>query len=330
MIKYIKPQELLTTPEFVREPVDNLSKKLKESSSKKIILNGGRGTGKSTVLYNLEHKGIETREPTIYTQFDSVINFSITPNEVFNEAFFEHYYELCFSWKLLRFIENNYPLNYEKYFQDIERLLKTMSEELDRNIRSAGYNGLSLNRYLSSTEISAKILTRLNYCLRLSSCNLAIDRFDWTNGRSAFSQQILSRYFDLFDKTIITSDDETLDDVNRRKQLDDKGYSFITTNYGNDIEIVKQIINKRILLSNINSKIKFDITKITDEIYIDLIQKTSGNISSMLASINEVINLSKWYNGMADINDLFDSAIEEELSKAKQLKKITTPTRLYL
>lgn len=41
MLKYIKPHEIIKMQQFIREPVDLLSKEIIENSSKKIILNGG-------------------------------------------------------------------------------------------------------------------------------------------------------------------------------------------------------------------------------------------------------------------------------------------------
>ena len=43
MLKYIKPHEIIKMEQFIREPADLLSKEIIENSSKKIILNGGRG-----------------------------------------------------------------------------------------------------------------------------------------------------------------------------------------------------------------------------------------------------------------------------------------------
>lgn len=334
MIKFINTRDLLTGEQFVREPVDSLSIKIDDNDSKRIILNGGRGTGKSIILQNMENKGIETKTPTIYTHFDSVINFSVMPNKVFNECFFEHYYELCFSWKLLKFIEKNYVLTYETYFKDIELLLKGLSSELDIYIKKLRYNDISLGRYLSSTEISSEILRRLKECLGIDSFNLAIDRFDWTNGKSVFSQQVLSRYFDMFDKTIITSDDENLEDANNIKKLEEKGYAFIIANYGCNIDVVKHIIRRRIKLYNQgikNPNNYFNADVITDEIYQNLIDKTNGNISAMVASASGVTDLWNWY-GSNDVDwyQLFDAAIDEQLSTVRQLKKMSTPPKLHL
>lgn len=57
MIKYIKTQELINSEQFVREPVDDLSKEIIKSSSKKVIINGGRGIGKTVILSSIENRG---------------------------------------------------------------------------------------------------------------------------------------------------------------------------------------------------------------------------------------------------------------------------------
>ena len=63
-------KELLNVSEFVREPALEFIKKIKTCPDKKIILTGGRGSGKSSVLYNFENTGIGNLNQLIYTRFD--------------------------------------------------------------------------------------------------------------------------------------------------------------------------------------------------------------------------------------------------------------------
>ena len=87
MIKYIKPHEIIKMEQFIREPADLLSKEIVENSSKKIILNGGRGTGKSVILHNTQDKWLGTENQIMLMQFDPITLFSNIPNENFDERF---------------------------------------------------------------------------------------------------------------------------------------------------------------------------------------------------------------------------------------------------
>ena len=205
MIKRINPQQLIKTEQFIREPVDTLSKELTESSSKKIILDGGRGSGKSVVLENIQDKGLGTRNQTILIRFDSIISFSLNPNEEFDEKFFKHFYEMSISNKLLSYVRKNYPLTYETNFKDIEFLLSDITNKTYNYINNISYENVKFKSFLTPSELSSKILKRLKKCLNIDSLTLAVDRFDWINGSSAYVQKFISTYFDLFDKIIINS-----------------------------------------------------------------------------------------------------------------------------
>lgn len=335
MIRYINPQELIKTEQFVREPVDTINKDIIEDTSKKIILIGGRSSGKSVVLQSMQDRGLGTNNQTIFMRFDSAVNFSTKPSELFDDAFFNHYYELTFSWKLLTYIKEHYFLTYEAYFKDIEELLKSISENTDYFINNISYDTASLKRYLTPTEISAEILTRIKKYLGIDSLSLVIDRFDWTNGRSEYTQQILSRYFDLFDKSVITSDDPSLEEDDIKEKLENKGFSIKTATYGKDENIVKQIIRKRIKLYNetLNDSNKFfDENIMTNKIYTKLVNGANGNISILLDTFEEVSNLLLWNSDyVKDLESKFDDELNNQLSKVKRLREMDAhPPKFYL
>lgn len=327
---FVNSSQLIYDSKFIKEPADKYSRVLQEKSSNRIILNSGRGTGKSVILNNMENRNMGTNEPVIYTHFDSIVNFSRVPTKYFNEVFFEHYYEINFSWKLLNHIKKYYGITYENYFKDIELLLKKITEELDESVRRLYIDEMVINNPQYATQISSEIINRLKKHLGVSSVILAIDRFDWTNGRSDYVQQILSKYFDIFNKVIITSDDETLADETVRKSFEDKGYSFVSQNYGNDLSIIKSIINRRIEIYNSINNDNFNADNITDIIYENLINNSNGNISTMLTIVYEVINLNKWENGNVNLLDLFQKCTEEQNNNVKELKRIFIPPKLHL
>lgn len=335
MIKYIKPHEIIKMEQFIREPVDLLSKEIVENSSKKIILNGGRGTGKSVILHNTQDKWLGTENQIMLMQFDPITLFSNIPNENFDERFLNHYYELIFSWKLLSYISTNYILTYESDFKDIEELLKNISRNTDDCINNMYYEKKELQRYLMTTEISSEILERFKKKFGINTLTLAIDRFDWINGSSAYVQKIMSKYFDLFDKTLITVDDSSLEDRNRQIEMENKGYSIITAMYGKNVDVVKQIIKKRIKLYNDttdNSKRFFDENVMTDKIYSSLVNRANGNMSLMLNTFGEIADLLDWQDGyVQDLENEFNNEISVQLSKTKQLRKMdATPPKLHL
>ncbi len=139
----------------------------------------------------------------------------------------------------------------------------------------------------------------------------------------------------MFDKTVITADDLTLEDKNRQIELENKGYSFIIVMYGKNVNVVRQIIRKRLQLHNEitnNSKKFFGDNLMTDEIYRNLVSKSNGNVSLMLNTLGEIIDLFDWKDGgVQNLEDEFNTEINTQLSKIKQLRKIdATPPKLHL
>lgn len=325
MNKVINPKDLLSACEFVREPVDKLCKKIDSSNSKRIILEGGRGTGRTVFLQNAQNRKIGYENQLIYMRFDSVHMFH-PRKDIFEEAFFEHYYELKFSLKIMHFIMDNYRFIYENYFKNIQMLLKDISKKTDYYINNIYYENITIDKYLKIGELSTVILEKLKKQLNIESISLAIDRFDWINGNSILAQETLIKYFGLFDKVIITTDDETLD-KNKLKEL---GYTFTNIDYCKDVLVIKEIIRRRIDSYNLNTiYYKFPKEIITDEMYQNLINKTNGNITLIINTINEIIDMYQWDRNRDWVHEI-DIVSEAKLYHNKELKKIMTKPKLYL
>lgn len=298
MIKYTEPSKIIKTEQFIREPVDLLSREILNHSSKKIILNGN-GTGKSVILHHIQDKGLGTDKQTILTKFDSsIISFHVL-NKLEDKKFVIHYYELLFSLELLSYVKSNYCFTYENYFQTFVKNLKKIVEETESAIRQRKLP----ERLLSHGEYSRWILCAMENLLDVHKFNLAIDNFDQINSSSYESQQILSKYFPYFDKVIITSNDQELEknDVfytegtKRKQELEKKGYAFITPHYGRIPDILIHIIKKRIKLDNTittsTKQIMEEDNDLANNIYKKINICSDGNISLALKMANEVIEL---------------------------------------
>ena len=328
MISYINPVEVVKSKEFIREPVDNKSNEILNSSSKKIIISGGRGVGKTILLHNLEDRGLGTNRQTIYTHFDSVTNGVLNPDSIFGSVFFEHYYELIFSLKLLEYINNNYTM-IGNYFIDTYIFLIKLIKETDKYINNAYYKEVPLEKYLTYGEVSTEIIKKLKEYLHIDELNIAMDRFDWTNGGSLYSQELLSRYFSMFDKSIITTDDDAIDEL-RKEERQSKGYTFSEILYNKDIVFIKSIIKRRVKLYNfLDDPKKFDINVLTEEIYQKLVSSFGGNIQSMLNAFANGAESLIW-DSNGNVDEKFDFAIESELTRVRNLRSIQQKPRLYL
>lgn len=330
MIKYQDVKYVIMSDDFVREPVDNICKNINNNSSKKIILTGERGSGKSIVLSNNEFLGLGTNNQSINLSFDAVGMNVLTPNKYFNKKFMIHYYEVIMCYKILNYIKKYYGFTYETYFKKYEDLVKKYLNDIDNYIEKSIYEKVHLKKYLNTGELSSEIIGKFKTYLELNTLTLSIDRFDWTNSKVKESQEALSKYFDFFDRVVVTTDDEDMLIKSNRTPLIEKGYTFIDVDYGKNLEIVKEIIKRRIKKHNEDSNYKFPIESITDEIYQSLIDKSKGNITLLFRSLDETNSLLRWKRNDFDISKDIYIACEEQVKKVKELKKMGKPPKLYL
>ena len=329
MISYIRPEKIIKTEQFVREPVDDINRKINNSTDKKFIVTGSRGSGKSLILFNTQDRGLGTDNQTVLMRFDSIVNFASKPDEFFDERFFNHYYEMIFSWKLLTYIKKNYGLTYEKNFKYIEETLKCISRNVDNYINNVYYDKVEILRYLTPKEVSSVIIEKFKKCLGVKKVNLAIDRFDWVNGSSAYTQELLSKYFDMFDKVIISVDELSL--PRKKEKLQDRGFSFVPAKYGKNVDVIKQIIRKRIKLYNESPNCHFDENVLTDKFYDILVKKAKGNINLVLDVISEFVESYEWQNGNVNVENEIYSEMDYQLDKLKLIRKMDSNNpKLYL
>ena len=326
MFGRIDARDIINSNVFVSEPVNEICEKIKENKNNKIILNGTRGCGKSIVLYNLKYNGINTKNPTIYTLFDPAILFSKSNERYFDYNYKRQYYELRLCFRLLGYIKKYHGLEYQKYFKDIYAELEKYSTIIDSKINDTFYENLEFTELFEQTDPTNRIINKLKNELNLDTLNISFDRFDWINGSDPLIQQILSEYFNLFDKVILTTDDDGIEE--KRKNLEEKGFSFKTINYGQKENIIKEII--KLKLNNEEESTIFKEEYITNKIYSYLVEKTNGNIRLMVDILREVIRICDWDNSVENLENLITQQTEYEIKKEKQFKKMYQNPNLYL
>ncbi len=320
-MKIVRPSELINDESFIREVVDDVCDEIKRVPLDKIILTGGRGIGKSAILYNLEDREISHRNPFIYTHFDSVVSFSQVPNNVFSDEFHRHYYEVILSLKILNYLKRKYPLIYDTHFKGADSIVRTSYQELIGFGR--GHYRRSLIFFKTGVLVK-DILDLVREVLKLETINLAIDRFDWTNGRSIYTENLLSNYFPMFDKTVITSDDASLEE--RKETIEEQGFKIIKPTYSQDLNFIRFLI-----INNCDDEvIKSVLRTISDEDLKNLITFCSGNIKAMLSIINELESKWRFYKGSLDVSKELQTETKRELERIRQVDSVSVPPKFYL
>jgi len=320
----IKANNLVNSEEFVREPVDKEVNEILNSSSNKIILTGGKGIGKSTVLCGLEKRGLGCKEQTIYANPEGVITLAKEPNEMFCNRVFDYLSELRFTNNILFYIKNNYPIVFKKYFEKDMESVHSLLDELFKQLNNSCFEDVTIECKHGTKELSFDVLNRFRQIMEIDKLNIAIDRFDKMNGSSEYVQKTYERYFDMFDKVILTSDDPNLDN----EGLFAKGYNLRHISYGNDKDVLKEIIRRRKSLYEDNKTYK---ELFTTDLFLDKLTKFDGNIDLSLETLVCVRDLFSWYNGSDhSVESILDEAIEDKKESAKKFERIISKPTLYL
>lgn len=328
MIK-INANDLVNSKEFVREPVDIEVNNILESSSNKIILTGEKGSGKSTVLCSLEKRGLGSKEQTIKIAPEGVMSLSTRePNKVFNRDVFDTFYELSFARDILRYIKSNYPILARKCFAKENEKVYSLTKSFYTTLNNAIYLYESkFDTKVNTKELSYSILRDLRRLLEVEKLNLSIDRFDDINGSSEYVQQIYKRYFDMFDKVMIVSDDPNLNN----EKLIEKGYEIRKIEYGSSKEVLREIIKRRIQSHNDNNVDKMNEDLFTQDIFIDkLINQGNNSITRSLDILYITNHYLNFEGSNSSFEKIIDDSIKYEKERVKKLERIIKPPTLYL
>lgn len=328
MISNVSVNELLFSDLMAKDPVNVVNRTIDQKiSRRKIILTGGRGSGKSVILGSREQKSLMTAHPAILTSFDSE---SFSSNEgYFNKEFMEHYYEVIMSKKLLDYVKEYYPGLFNTKFIDLNYLVTGRLMEVDNYIKNVKYKDIDIKNKLLSGQFVSSILLLFKCETNVRDVTLMLDRFDWTNGGDPEMQSILSNYFDIFERVIITSDDESLISEERTSELVSKGFQIITSTYSKDPNIVKQIIKNRFMFGNSGSN-KLPISIINNSDYERLIEISGGNLDMIMASfIDAQIQYRSNYRD-DEVTKSVEDACNKRMESMQLLKKRTSDIRLHL
>jgi len=320
-------RETILSANFFEDPVEKINGVIDSSGSKRTILYGPKGGGKSIVLSYREYKAISTPSPAIYTHFDACGKF-----RGYDDWFVSHYYELEMARNIILYIKKYYRVLYESRFLELHKKINSLTEEIDNYFRNHSYKRIELSQKLTTGVICTQLLDEFKTALSLESTSLLINRFDSTECSSAAVQNILGSYFDLFDQVVISVDDESIsENPERRIELVEKGYSLIPVDYGKDLSTVKKIVE--LYVANYNAKKlfnekRFPIELLTDEMYELLIARSGGNISNILVAIRQAINGSV-FDSLKDIFTYYFDC-EDNYTQEIKAKRMGKPIKFHL
>lgn len=340
-MKYLRPHEIIHSKEFLREPVQDTYKEIEKLEVSKIILRG-EGTGKSTLLNYMQEKKANTEQPFMLLNF-SGDNLPSDTKNYFSKEFFEHYWEIHFTRKILWYIKKYHELTYHSEFSQYGDAIQNCCQEIDALLNSILHtDSYCLPKLYTSKEISGEVLDKFKKLMHIESIELGSNRFDSINNSDELAQKILYSYFDLFDKTIIEVNDESLLEEWYKTYFreDSELITFVpyTIEYSQYLEIIYNIIEKRIneYNSSLHEKSKnnnqfykpFPLDWLDDDTLKLLKNKTNGNIRIILDIVNELTLL---YNLNDEITQRHIERIIQDKTKFELSRKLEfKQPKLYL
>ena len=310
---------------LVEKPVAKEVTSILNSESKKIILAGERQTGRTVVLRNIENRGLNTKEQSIYCLPEGVVVHSKEPEGWFNEAAFDCYYEIKFTSVIHRYIRDKYPSIYEKYFQEEKEKLHSISERFDDTFNNNIFEDKTFDVNLATKELSKGILDKFREIQGLDRLNLLVDNFDRMNDSSKYVQEIYKKYFDMFDKVVITTDDKSIDKIRLKRE----GYDIRKISYGKNKNVLKEIIERRVAIHEVENKVRVGRKRFIDDSFICRLIQEMGTLGLSLEVVHNIVEHLACYEGRS-FEYMTDVAIKDVKKEAEGFEKMLGKSKLYL
>jgi DNA polymerase III delta prime subunit len=314
--------DIVESSNFVKSATDQVINKIEESNSRKIILAGPRGSGKSVTLCAYEK--LRSIRDAIYMSFDSNAHIEKLPNDLLM-----YYYELAISNNILNFIKKNYKEKFMESFLELDCYIIDILKRFKYYINNP--SGISAPYVLVSQGYFVNlILSKVKDNLDVNSLTLLIDHFDWLGNSNEKFQNVIANYFDmneLFNKSIITTDDpEVYLNAERQNPLANKGYKVISVDYAKDLETVKSIISADINYYNNQQGFKYvDIKElISEKTYDELITRANGNLKLLFSILYDFYSYGEIAGKVSDIKIklFFEKAINTKTNGIINTKKL--------
>lgn len=246
---------------FIDKPVIEVMEKIDKSRKSKIILSGTEDSGKKLTTL----KYMDTRDKIfVYFRIDEFKYYGLAKTKDKIEA----YIESIVASEILKLLSR---LGLDSQMLELGTNMPYIQDNIDvlRNYKAGDLISTLLYRVRKITD--RKIV-------------FVVDKMDILD---KYTQEVISKYFDIFDQSLIISNDLIVyQNLERRVNLIRKGFDIINVDYAKNPEVLIQIINSRITYHNENVDSRYKLDSFENMLDYDVIEKiadlSKGNIRNIL------------------------------------------------
>lgn len=275
-------------PKMITTKEANEIKNAIVNKDKSILLVGGIGTGKTTVLNELLNSSKNSEELVVDGTIKNGEYIFLKEHDVYNL-----YHTCLIIQKILLNIRKKYLNKFIEAFAFFDMYVRGIINEIlfmnmTNSYKSSAFF-MDKPLYEMPEILIATLLLLISKNLDIKDMALIIDDFDKVGESSQRYQEFIYKRVRRFLNVIMTvSDKEVVNDAVTLENLK-KENRVIKLDYSSDLEVVKEILDQEvnnILRSKKHYEFKYRLRFIlSDETILSMIEKTNGNLFDMLRAL---------------------------------------------
>jgi len=253
------------------------------NNPKNAIVTGPRCSGKTIVLKEVERRQIKTGNDAIYIPIDQT---NLAMRKDLKES--KYNFELFLSDYILNYCQKNYKRIYNRDLSNVHHEIIVKRDDYYESTN--GFGTIKIEDY--NGEKLFEIISLVKKVLDIDKLTIMLDRYDWVSNPQEF-QEMTKYYLNIFDKYVITTDDQKVLNKDRMNDLENKNYNIVNVDHGRIINYVKEIITRDLKYWSKPQNRKFgkqylDIRDLIDvATYNELIMNCRGNFGLLYDTLRE-------------------------------------------
>ncbi len=317
-------RDLLESGYVLKDPFNEI---IDRFDNQKIIIVGPSSSGKS--LFGQYYVNIlgQSYSNGIYYPMRKVGEDVIYTLNVSKKKL-EHYAEMKMIKYLCTMVKQS---DYTLYNSDFKQIDEENREDIKRLISNINKEK-AIGTFLTFGQYTRGLVDGIKRKMQIGSLEIIFDMLDSHN---QLIQETMKKYFTLFDRSIVLTQDKevSIDDYKRQYLLDEK-YSIIDLEYCYDLEILRSIVNKRLMKIQMETGALLgydDIYQIINSsIFENQVAAAKGDISAIVHGVYYALDyiVNEGRNPLTKAVDYKFGYNSDRCIEMENKKQISNPARV--